>query len=65
MKLVLVKQSKNWTSLKKNIRNLTKFKSPKNSTQYKKSVKNLIKFKIVKRSSFLNLAAKLDYTQLI
>ena len=59
IKVVIVKQSKNWLSKKKNIRNLAKFKSLKNSIQYKKLIKNLIKLKISKECSFLSLTIKL------
>ena len=49
---------------KKNTQNLAKFKSVKNSTKCQKSIKNSVKFKISKRLNFLNLAARLAYTQL-
>ena len=56
IKVIVVKQSKNWLSLK-NIKNLAKFKIFKNFTKGEKLIKNLVKFKISKEFSFLSLAA--------
>ena len=50
IKVVIVRQSKNWlSSKKKTIKNLAKFKSLKIFIMYKKLIKNLVKFKISKK----------------
>lgn len=60
IKVVLVKQLKNWLYFK-NIRYLTNFKTLKNFAEYKKLIKNLVKLKIFKESNSLSSAAMLTH----